>query len=254
MAGTDVWTRVLAPNPGPMTLEGTNTWVLGAADGPAVVVDPGPDDAAHLDAVVAACPEGVATVVLTHHHHDHVEGVAGLVQRTGAEVRAVRPDLCTGPVLREGDRIGSPAGALEVLRVPGHTSDSLALLLDTPPGAVLLTGDTVLGRGTSVIAHPDGHLGDYLGSLRRLQQVVRERGVRRVLPGHGPEVDHPAEVLAGYLQHRLERLEQVRAARAGGAGSAEEVVAAVYGSLDPVLHGAALRSVRAQLEHLGADG
>ncbi|SDD11162.1 MBL fold metallo-hydrolase [Auraticoccus monumenti] len=250
----ELWSRVLAPNPGPMTLEGTNTWVLGAGSGPAVVVDPGPDDEGHLDAVASACPDGVATIVLTHHHHDHVEGVAGLVQRTGAQVRAVRHDLCTGPVLRDGDRLDVPAGTLEVLLVPGHTSDSLALLLDDPAGTVLLSGDTVLGRGTTVIAHPDGHLQDYLDSLRRLQQVVRERKVVRVLPGHGPEVERPAEVLAEYLRHRLDRLEQVRSARAGGASTAEEVVAAVYGPLEPVLHGAALRSVRAQLQHLDSDG
>ncbi|MVA76922.1 MBL fold metallo-hydrolase [Auraticoccus sp. F435] len=244
--------RVLAPNAGPMTLDGTNTWVL-LDRGPAVVVDPGPADEAHLDAVLGACPDGVGLVLLTHHHADHTDAVPGLVARTGAPVRAVRPSLCSAAPLTDGERLQLPGGVLQVLHVPGHTSDSAAFLLSTPDGRWLLTGDTVLGRGTTVIAHPDGDLTDYLGSLQRLRRVVEEERVAELLPGHGPVRGRPAEVLEEYLRHREERLEQVRAARAAGALTPEEVVAAVYGDLEPTLAGAALRSVRAQLDHLDRE-
>ncbi|WP_233494071.1 MBL fold metallo-hydrolase [Desertihabitans brevis] len=248
------WRRVLAPNPGPMTLEGTNTWVLQPDSGPAVVVDPGPADDAHLDTVVGACPEGVGTVLLTHHHADHLDGVPGLVRRTGAPVRAVRADLSSADPLDDGEVLTWPGLAVEVLHVPGHTSDSAAFLLDAGDGPRLLTGDTVLGRGTSVIAHPDGDLTAYLASLERLQQVVGERGVVELLPGHGPVVGRPAEVVASYREHRQQRLAEVRAAVAAGARTPEEVVRRVYGELEPTLHQAALRSARAQLAHLGVPG
>lgn len=242
-------TRVLAPNPGPMTLTGTNTWVLGADAGPALVVDPGPEDAVHLDALLAACPAGVGTIVLTHHHHDHVDLVPALVQRTGARVRAVDPDLSDDDPLPDGAELAHPGGRLEVVRVPGHTADSIALLGRAE--GVLLTGDTVLGEGPSVIAHPDGDLGDYLTSLVRLQDLVARLGVTRLLPGHGPECDRPGEVLDALLHHREERLRQVRDAVAAGARTADDVVAAVYGGLEPTLAEAARRSAQAQLHHLG---
>jgi glyoxylase-like metal-dependent hydrolase (beta-lactamase superfamily II) len=135
-----------------------------------------------------------------------------------------------------------------VLATPGHTADSVCLLV--PADAALLTGDTVLGRGTSVVAHPDGRLGAYLESLRRLRDVARERRLRTVLPGHGPVLTDPVAVLDGYLAHRAERLAQVRAALASGARTPSEVVAAVYADLDPALRHAAELSARAQLDHL----
>ncbi len=245
--------RVLAPNAGPMTLDGTNTWVLPGA-GPAVVIDPGPDDEHHRAAVLGACPEGVALVLLTHHHHDHTDGVAALVAATGAEVRAVRPDLSSGRPLVDGEQLALDGGRLTVLHVPGHTSDSTAFLLSGRGGPWLLTGDTVLGRGTSVVADPDGDLADYLASLERLSQVVAEQQVQQLLPGHGPVVEHPGVVLADYLRHREQRLEQVRRACGAGARTAAEVVALVYGSLEPTLHEAATASVRAQLRYLAGSG
>jgi glyoxylase-like metal-dependent hydrolase (beta-lactamase superfamily II) len=140
-----------------------------------------------------------------------------------------------------------------VLTTPGHTDDSVSLLLTGGRQARLLTGDTVLGRGSTVIAAPDGDLGDYLTSLQRLLAVVAERDVAEILPGHGPVITRPGEVLGRYLTHRQERLQQVRDAVAAGASSAEEVVRAVYADVDPSLWPAATQSVLAQLRHLGVD-
>ena len=249
--------RVLAPNPGPMTLTGTNTWILGDPDRVApVVVDPGPtDDQAdrpgHLDAVLAACGGRVSVVLVTHRHLDHTAGAAQLAARAGCEVRAADPVWRVGDRgLAEGDVIVAGPLALQVLATPGHTSDSVSLLLTGAGPARLLTGDTVLGAGTSVITHPDGDLADYLASLHRLADVVTVSGVVEILPGHGPTVTDPAGWLAFYRRHRLERLDQVRAALADGADGPAGVVDRVYPDLGGALRSAAEQSVRAQLEYL----
>ena len=245
---------VLAPNPSPMTLDGTNTWVLvepGA--GRAVVVDPGPDDPTHLDAVLQVVRELgaiVAVTLLTHGHLDHSAGARRFHELTGAPVRALDPLQRLGSEgLAEGQRITVDGLEVEVVATPGHTSDSLSFLL--PADAAVLTGDTVLGRGTTVVAHPDGRLGDYLESLRRLGSLAREGRIDAVLPGHGPALDDATAVIDGYLAHRGQRLEQVRAAVAAGATSAPEVVEVVYADVDRALWPAAELSVRAQLEYLG---
>lgn len=237
---------VLAPNPGPMTLEGTNTWVLRAEGYEAcVVVDPGPLHEGHLRAVAAAGP--VAVVLLTHGHADHSEGARRLAELTGAPVRALDPAHRLGEEgLAEGDVVAAAGLELRVLATPGHTSDSLSFAL---PDAVL-TGDTILGRGTTVVAHPDGVLGDYLASLDRLQEL----GDRTVLPGHGPELPSAGTAASAYLAHREQRLAQVREALDAGAGTAREVVEVVYADVDRALWHAAELSVRAQLEHLRAAG
>lgn len=253
---------VLAPNPGPMTLSGTNTWVLGDPSvGPVVVVDPGPEDEGHLARVLETAGGGVATVLLTHRHLDHAEGAATFARRAGCGVRAVDPAWRVAPEttdeagLEDGTLLETAGVRLEVLATPGHTDDSVSLLLTSGdrPGtsADLLTGDTVLGFGSTVITHPEGDLGAYLDSLDRLLAVVREHGVARILPGHGPVVDDPERILTGYRQHRLDRLAQVRDALAAGARTPEEVLAAVYpDALGSPLEGAATQSVRAQLDHL----
>ena len=245
------WVRLLrAPNPGPMPLEGTNTWVLDG--GPRrLVVDPGPLHEGHLREVAGAAQECV--VVLTHHHPDHAEGVPRYAELSRAPVRAADPTLCRGggPPLRDGERWEVAGLEVEVLRTPGHTGDSVCLVVAHAGEQLLLTGDTVLGRGTSVVAHPDGRLGDYLASLRRLEAL----GDLPVLPGHGPALPSSAAVVASYLDHRLERLAQVRGALAGGAGSVEQVVERVYGATDPGVRDAARRTVRAQLAYLAeAEG
>lgn len=239
---------VLAHNPGIMTLDGTNTWVLREPDAArSIVVDPGPPEAAHLDAVAEAAGT-VAVVLLTHRHPDHSESAAAFAARVGCEVRAMDPTLCTGAPLVDGELLEVDGLAIEVIATPGHTSDSISLLL--PSDGALLTGDTVLGRGTTVVAQPDGDLAAYLDSLRLLRRTVDERGVRRLLPGHGPVIDSPVDVLDGYLTHRAERLDQVRTAVAAGSVTAREVVERVYADVDESLWPAAEQSVAAQLAYL----
>jgi len=233
---------VLAPNPGPMTLDGTNTWVL--RDGGAsacVVIDPGPLHEQHLTTVASCGP--VASILLTHGHVDHSEGAARLAEITGASVRALDPRHRLGDEgLDEGDVVEAAGLELRVIATPGHSADSLSFLLDD----AVLTGDTILGRGTTVVAHPDGVLADYLVSLRRLEAL----GELTVLPGHGPELASAGVVAAQYLAHRAMRLDQVRTAIAAGATTAQQVVEVVYADVDRVLWPAATLSVRAQLAYL----
>jgi glyoxylase-like metal-dependent hydrolase (beta-lactamase superfamily II) len=244
---------VVAPNSGPMTLEGTNTWIVGDVElGAPVVVDPGPADEAHLQAVLEACGGRVAEIVLTHGHDDHSAGAPRLAELAGCGVRAADPGLRVGAVgLAEGDQLEVAGARLTAYATPGHTSDSCSLLLIGTDGVPrLLSGDTVLGRGTTVIAHPDGDLASYLESLIRLQELVRACGVSEILPGHGPRVGSPTSWLAYYRDHRQERLQQVRDALSAGDRTAADVVARVYDDVDPALRPAAERSVLAQLAYL----
>ncbi|MEU2613325.1 MBL fold metallo-hydrolase [Micromonospora sp. NPDC007271] len=244
------WVTLLrAPNPGPMTLDGTNTWVLRAPGAEqAVVVDPGPADEAHLAAIAAHGPVGF--VLITHGHPDHTEGSPRLSELLGgAHVLAVDPAHTIG-----GEPL-TPGAALDagltirLLNTPGHTADSVCFLVAHGDERVVLTGDTILGRGTTVVAHPDGHLGDYLSSLELLSTY---RGIP-ALPGHGPALADCGAAAEFYLAHRRARLDQVRAAVAEGATTAPEVVAKVYADVDRSLWWAAEWSVRAQLEYLGVE-
>jgi glyoxylase-like metal-dependent hydrolase (beta-lactamase superfamily II) len=216
-----------------------------------VVVDPGPIENGHLDDVVALGP--IALVVLTHGHFDHGECAPELHERTGAPVLARDPQLCIGtdPVSDQPGRSGVAGIDWLTILTPGHSSDSISLLLESD--RALLTGDTVLGTGTAVIAHPDGELAAYLDSLQRLRDIAASE-VSIVLPGHGPVVEHPVEVLDYYLSHRQERLDQVREAVAAGDTSPEEVVRRVYADVDSSLWPYAESSVRAQLDYLQVHG
>jgi glyoxylase-like metal-dependent hydrolase (beta-lactamase superfamily II) len=238
-----------------MTLDGTNTWVLSAPGGTrAVVVDPGPADEGHLAAVVRASEErdaSIALVLLTHGHLDHSESARAFAERLGVPVRALDPAQRLGEEgLAGGDVVEVGGLVIEVMATPGHTGDSLSFVLPETGG--LLTGDTVLGRGTTVVAHPDGRLGSYLDSLRRLEELAAVRGLRDLLPGHGPALADPLSVVRGYLRHRAERLEQVRAAVAAGARTPREVVEVVYADVPRSVWPAAELSVRAQLEYLSS--
>ena len=236
---------LLARNPSPMTLDGTNTWLLRTPGSEScLVIDPGPDDPEHLRAVVAAAGE-VTEILLTHGHLDHSAGAAALRALTRAPVRALDPaQRLGGEGLGESDVVAAAGLEVRVLATPGHTADSLCFAV----GDAVLTGDTVLGRGTTVVAHPDGRLADYLDSLRRLHEL----GTRAVRPGHGPELPDLAAITSAYLAHREERLEQIRAAldRLGPEAAAMDVVRVVYADVDQVLWPAAELSVRAQLEYL----
>ncbi len=244
---------VLAPNPSPLTLDGTNTYLLGApGEGAVVVVDPGPDLAAHRDAVdaaLAARDAEVVAVVVTHHHADHAEAVAWSSD-WGAEVFAFTPALVDAPAapLLDGQRLSRAGIVLEAVATPGHASDHLCLRV--VPTDVVLSGDHVLGRGTTVVAWPDGNMADYLDSLRR----VRDLAPSALYPGHGPVVDDPQGTLDAYLAHRHDREREVLAALAAGDATPAEVVARVYADVDPVLHPAAERTVRAHLDKLRAEG
>jgi glyoxylase-like metal-dependent hydrolase (beta-lactamase superfamily II) len=249
---------VLAPNPNMMTLDGTNTWVLrepGARR--SVVVDPGPEMVEHLDAVAEVAGD-VAVVLLTHGHLDHSEAARSFAERMGCGVRALDPGQRLGDEgLGDGDVVAVDGLELHVVATPGHTSDSLSFVL--PQEHAVLTGDTVLGRGTTVVAHPDGKLGAYLDSLQRLHALAEAREVTSVWPGHGPVITDALGALDFYLAHRRERLAQVEAALRDldapvGADVARAVVERVYADVDPVLWGAAELSVRAQIDYLRQHG
>ncbi len=248
---------LLAPNPGMMTLDGTNTWVLrepGAAQ--CVVVDPGPVEDGHLERLLEETDD-VALVLLTHHHYDHAEVAVAFAREKGCAVRAFDPDHCfSADPLVDDEEIDVDGLALRVIHTPGHTADSISLLL--PAESVLLSGDMVLGRGTTVVAYPDGQLGPYFSSIERMRALVTDGEVAAIWPAHGPVLDDGAAVLDHYATHRRARLDQVAAAldTMGVAadpeadGLARRVVEVVYADVDESLWVPAEWSVLAQLAYL----
>lgn len=242
--------RVLAPNPSPMTLDGTNTYVIGPpGSGEAIVVDPGPPDDHHLERVRATLRSRDAeptAIMVTHHHLDHAEAAAAWSQGFGCSVVAASEDVAGhgGSIVGGGDRLRVGGIDVEVVATPGHTRDHLSLRL--PTGAVL-TGDHVLGRGTSVVAHPDGDLSAYLRSLRRLLAL----GPDALFPGHGPELtEDPTAVLNYYQHHRAFREAQITAILAEGPATPAGLVARIYAEVDRRVWGAAEASTRATLASL----
>lgn len=241
---------VLENNPSSMTLEGTNSWILRApgASG-SVVVDPGHDDREHLAKLADAAGE-VELILLTHHHGDHADGAPWFAERVGAPVRALDAALCLGgePVFA-GEGIEAAGLTMDVLHTPGHTEDSICLVVEHEAGAHVLTGDTILGYGTTVLSD----LGDYLRSLRALAELPAGA---MGLPGHGPELADLAGTVAEYIEHREQRLDQVRRALAelGPDAGVREIVELVYADVDPVLWAPAEYSVRAQLDYLRQNG
>jgi len=255
-SGTERARCVLAPNPGLMTLDGTNTWLVTEPGSPtAVVIDPGPDDEAHLRRVLAVAEgagQRIAAIVLTHGHDDHSGGARTLAGLTGAGVRAVDPaHRLGGEGLPPGAVVTDGGCEIEVIATPGHTADSVSLYLRAD--RAVMTGDTVLGRGTTVIAD-DGSLADYLGSLDRLRALAEAADLRTLLPGHGPVLASPHAVLDFYITHRAERLAEISAALAAGDRTRAEIVARVYADVDRALWPFAEISVRAQLAYLADRG
>jgi glyoxylase-like metal-dependent hydrolase (beta-lactamase superfamily II) len=245
-------TRVLAPNPSPLTLEGTNTFVVaepGAST--AVVIDPGPADKGHALAVVRACAEReVELVLLTHTHIDHAEGARAFADRVAAPLAALAPDWASpdAPDLTAGAPVAAGGLELRPLPTPGHAADHCCFELAAD--RAVFTGDHVLGRGTTVVEWPGGDMADYLASLRLLLDLRPER----LYPGHGPLVGDAVPRVEGYLAHRLDREAQVLAALAAGDRTPTEIVTRVYAAFDPTLHAAAELSVRAHLAKLADEG
>lgn len=244
--------RVLAPNPGVMTGPGTNTYLVGGAE--LAVIDPGPDDPAHLDAVAAAGEGRIRWVLVTHTHPDHAPGAAGLRERTGARVLGYGPrdgfepdeDIGEGFVL-------SPAGdiRLRALHTPGHASNHLCYLLEGD--GLLFSGDHVMDGSTVVIAPPDGDMAAYLDGLRRLSSLAS--GLSAIAPGHGGVISDPGARLEQYLIHRMARERAIRQALADrGQATVEELVTAVYTDVAPAMHPIARFSVWAHLRKLAVDG
>lgn len=261
---------VLAPNPGPMTLDGTNTWILSArgsepehpryGDHPSaqgrgawpgddvVVVDPGPEDLGHLRAVSDV--GNVVLILITHRHGDHTDGIDRLHEMTGAPVRAVLPEHCRdAEPLTDGDTIVAAGMRIQVIATPGHTSDSVSFRIPHDEPETIITGDTILGRGSTMIDHPDGSLGDYLRSL----DVLAQHSGAMVLPAHAAPLQDIQEVCEELREHRLERLDQVRAVvqELGVGASLAAVTDAVYADVPAGVRRAAEHSIAAQLAYLG---
>lgn len=245
-------TRIRADNPSPMTLTGTNTYLIGAAGGgDLAVVDPGPRLPAHraaIDAAVADRGGRVAAVVITHHHPDHAEAV-GWADEWDAPALAFDPGRVAGAEhLAHGERAPVPGVELVAHHLPGHSSDHLCV--EVRGTGVVLSGDHVLGDGTTVIYWPDGDLTQYLASLRQLRTL----DPRALYPGHGEVVDDPVGRVDALLEHRAERTDQILAALAAGRATVEAIVGRVYPELPVALHPAAGRSVSAHLAALERDG
>lgn len=246
--------RLTAPNPSIFTGPGTNTYLIGERD--LVVVDPGPDDPAHLDAVAAAA-EGygrIRAIVVTHHHSDHAPGARGLAERTGAVVLGYeeRESYTPDRRLHEGELVTLGDLPVRALHTPGHAADHLCYLVEQPE-RLLFSGDHIMGGSTVVIAPPDGDMADYLASLDRL--IGERPGFDAIVPGHGPVLADPIAILTGYRSHRLAREAAVLEALAGRReATVEELVAAVYTDVPEILHPVARYSVWAHLRKLREEG
>ena len=230
---------IVAPNPGPFTLDGTRTYLLGDS----AVLDPGPAIESHIDALRAAMPN-LRTILITHRHGDHAPAAVPLKRMTGA--RIVAPD----GVLDETDVIvrgGETVEDLEVIPTPGHTAEHVCFL---SKAGDLFTGDTILGAGTTAIFPPDGNMGDYLRSL----QTLRARNPRRIYPAHGPTRDDAVALIDEYIAHRLQREQQILDALAAGARTIPDMRRRIYAGLDPRLEKAAEVQIGAHLIKLQEDG
>ena len=234
---------ITAPNPGPFTLDGTRTYLLGDT----AVLDPGPDVSSHVDAILAAMPS-LATILITHRHGDHAPAAVPLRKATGARVIAPRNVLdSVDQRVTGGETLEIEGSALRVIATPGHTNEHVCYL--TSEGD-LFTGDTILGTGTTAIFPPDGHMGDYLRSL----ETLRALAPRRIYPAHGPTREDAVALIDEYIAHRLERERQVLEALGAGASTLAEMRSRIYPDLDSRLSGAAEIQITAHLIKLVEEG
>lgn len=240
VAGHDV-ARIRADNPGPFTLSGTNTWVVG--HDPCWIVDPGPALEAHVAAVAAEARArgGAAGIALTHDHADHADAVAATAAATGGPPVAAMAHAGAGVTLTDGDTFGP----LTAIATPGHAPDHLAFVA----GGACFTGDAVLGEGSVFVAPDPGALRGYLAALRRLRALPLDV----LCPGHGPPVADPAAKLDAYVEHRLDRERRLVAALAGGLREADALLDAVWADVPPALRPAAAVTLAAHLDKLAEE-
>jgi glyoxylase-like metal-dependent hydrolase (beta-lactamase superfamily II) len=231
---------ITAPNPGPFTLTGTHTWLLGDT----AVIDPGPAIDSHIAAIIEAMPR-LDTIFITHRHEDHAPAALPLKAATGA--RIIAPLDMADVRVAGGEAFSVDDESLEAIATPGHTREHICYLTST---GALFTGDTILGEGTTVIFPPDGDMGDYLRSLATL----RAREPKRIHPAHGPTRDDAVALIDEYIAHRLERERQLIDALANGARSTAELRAQIYPQLDERLHRAAELQLTAHLVKLQQEG
>lgn len=241
--------RIIAPNPSMMTGPGTNTYLVGIDE--VAVIDPGPDNKKHIDAIIgASMKERVKWILLTHTHPDHAPGAMRLAKATGAKIVAFKKDAVVTPdmTLGDGGVIEGTEWGLEAIHTPGHASNHLCFFLEEE--RVLLTGDHIMGGSTVVISPPDGDMAAYISSLQRLEK----RRISRICPGHGDVIEEPKVVIAEYLKHRLMRERQILKQVGAGPARISEIVAKIYSEVPEALHIVAAQSVFAHLLKLKADG
>jgi glyoxylase-like metal-dependent hydrolase (beta-lactamase superfamily II) len=259
--------RIVANNPNHFTFKGTNTYLIGT-DSPALI-DPGPDDPAHLAAILSALDgRRLSHILITHTHHDHVDGLGALIAATGAKTAGyghkarshgarrtsaaggeyVEQDFVPDVALRHGDRLEGEGWSLQALFTPGHAPDHLCFALEGTE--ILFSGDHVMGWNTSVVAPPEGHMGAYIRSL----ELLTQRPERTYFPGHGGQIEEPQRLVKAYLLHRRMREHAILDCIRQGHDTAEAIVPVVYRGLDPKLLNAASLSVLAHVEHLKERG
>lgn len=255
--------RVLAPNPSAYTYSGTQTHLVGTSD--LAVIDPGPDEPAHLEALLAAIAgRPVTAILITHTHRDHSPLARALKQATGAPIIGCAPlvfedlgpraeasfdrDYTPDRILADGEQVNGKGWTLTAVATPGHTSNHLAFALEE--GGALFSGDHVMGWSTTVVAPPDGDMAAYLASLAKLM----EREDHVYYPAHGEQIDKPRRFVRSLIGHRKQREGQIVRLLAKGVGAPEAMVDAMYAGLDPRLKGAAKGSVFAHLIELERRG
>jgi len=240
--------RVLAPNPNVMTGPGTNTYLVGIDE--IAVIDPGPDDAGHLDTIAACGGDRIRWILVTHTHSDHSPGVAGLQERTGATVMGFdqRDDFAPDEAIGDGFCLEATEFRLRAVHTPGHASNHLCYLLEQE--RMLFSGDHIMQGSTVVIAPPDGDMAAYLDALQRLKTLR----IKSIAPGHGHLIENPKAKIDEYLTHRGEREQAILQAVGDGAGTVDAVVERVYVDVPEQLHPIARFSVHAHLLKLSSEG